>query len=85
MLRDGPLTVSELARQLDMSARDVADDLAHLERSLRRAGAALEVEPARCRKCGFRFAKEKLRKPGKCPACRGTWITEPRISLDSGA
>jgi hypothetical protein len=53
----------------------------HLERSLRRAGAGLIVEPAHCRSCGFRFGPEKLRKPGRCPACRGTWIAEARISV----
>jgi len=75
------MTVSELATQLEMTQRDVADDLLHLQRSLRAAGAGLAVEPAHCRKCGFRFGEEKLRKPGRCPVCRSTWIAEPRIGV----
>jgi len=40
------------------------------------------VEPARCRKRGFRFHSEKLHKPGKCPRCKGTWISEPLIAVE---
>jgi predicted Zn-ribbon and HTH transcriptional regulator len=80
-LLDHPMTVAEIARQLGVPVRDVADDLAHLERSLRRGDRRLVVHPAACRGCGFTFGPDKLRRPGKCPKCKGTWITEPRVEV----
>jgi hypothetical protein len=39
--------------------------------------------PAVCKKCGFVFAKrEKLKRPGKCPVCRGESIREPRFTIE---
>jgi len=38
----------------------------------------LMIVPAECKKCGFVFAKrDKFRKPGKCPVCKGESIQEP--------
>ena len=42
----------------------------------------LDLAPARCRKCGFEFGTDKLRKPSKCPKCKDTWISEPRIKIE---
>ena len=77
-----PRSVSSIARELGLARGDVEDDLRHLIRSARAAGHHVIVEPARCRRCGFTFAEDKLSKPGKCPACRGTWLCEPQISID---
>jgi transcriptional regulator len=76
-----PRTVSSLARELGLRRGDVEADLRHAIRSARAAGERVEIEPARCRQCGFVFGPEKLSKPGKCPACRGTRIYEPLISI----
>ncbi len=81
-LRNKPYTLSELALRFECKPRDVEEDLRHLERSLGRQGLRLVVDPARCRHCGFTFSKHKLRKPGKCPRCRHTWIEEPRVWVD---
>ncbi|MFQ5508455.1 MAG: transcriptional regulator [Leptospirillia bacterium] len=79
----GPVSVRDLARQLQVKVRDLADDLAHLEKSLRRTDRHLLVHPARCRKCGFVFSPDKLTRPGRCPACRGSWITDPRVEVQA--
>lgn len=81
LLLDRSVTVSELAEQLAQPPRDVEADLEHLRRSLRGSPLHVAVVPARCRKCGFAFRADKLRKPGKCPRCRATWIVEPRIGI----
>jgi hypothetical protein len=53
-----------------------------VERSLHHSGGALVVEPAECFRCGFVFTKrERLRKPGRCPVCRGEVILEPLFSV----
>jgi len=81
LLRDEPLTVHEIAREMECPVTEVIDALRHLQKSLRHRPERLEVEPARCRKCGFTFSSDKLSKPGKCPRCRSKWIREPRIGI----
>jgi len=80
-LLNSPMTVPEIARLVGAPLKDVADDLAHLERSLRRGTRRMRVHPAVCRGCGFTFSAEKVLRPGKCPKCRGTWISEPRVEV----
>jgi predicted Zn-ribbon and HTH transcriptional regulator len=81
LLSDEPRSVSWLARELGLKRGDVEDDLRHALRSARAAGHQILVVPARCRSCGFTFNEEKLSKPGKCPACRGTRLYEAQISV----
>ena len=81
MLLDRPLTVTEISRLADQKGKDTAEDLEHLLKSLKHTEYEAKVEPAVCKKCGFAFGPEKLRKPSKCPKCKGTWITEPRIQV----
>ena len=82
LLLDHPMSVAEIARAVGARPRDVRDDLRHLLRSLKRDGYRAVIEPAECSKCGFRFREDKLLKPGKCPGCKGSWITEPRIRIE---
>jgi predicted Zn-ribbon and HTH transcriptional regulator len=77
-----PRSVSSLARELGMKRQDIEDDLRHAIRSARAAGHRVVIEPARCRSCGFLFGEDKLLKPGKCPACRGTRLYEAQIRVD---
>lgn len=77
-----PRSASSLARELGLPRRDVEDDLRHMIRSARAAGHRVIVEPARCRACGYVFGEEKLSKPGKCPACRSTWLFEPQVRVE---
>jgi hypothetical protein len=76
-----PRTASSLARELGLRRGDVEEDLRHAIRSARAAGERVVIEPARCKQCGFLFDPEKLSKPGRCPACRGTRIFEPLVSI----
>ena len=81
LLMEQPRSVSWLARELGVRRGDVEDDLRHAIRSARAGGRQVFVVPARCRACGFVFDDERLSKPGKCPACRGTRLYEPQISV----
>jgi predicted Zn-ribbon and HTH transcriptional regulator len=80
-LLNAPMTVAEIAREAGVPMKAVADDLAHVARSLRHGGRRLVVHPAACRKCGFTFGPDKLTRPGKCPECKGTWVSEPRVEV----
>ncbi len=81
LLTAEPRSVSWLAREFGLRRGDVEEDLRHALRSARAAGHTIVVTPARCRACGFTFGEDKLTKPGKCPACRGTRLLEPQISI----
>jgi hypothetical protein len=80
LLLDRPLSVSQLAGLLRQTPRDVENDLTHLLRSLTHTAFGVAVTPARCRKCGFVFSESTLHKPSKCPECRSTWLSEPRVA-----
>jgi len=81
LLGQQPRSVSSLARDLGLKRGDVEEDLRHTIRSARAAGCRIDILPARCRACGFTFDEQKLSKPGKCPACRGTRLYEAQISV----
>ena len=82
LLQGNPLGLKDIAEVLEMTPRDVEDDIKHLIKSLKHSDYQLRVTPARCRKCGFRFKQEKLHKPGKCPRCRESWIREPLLEIE---
>ena len=76
-LLDKKMNLSEIARAVHETPKDVIDALTHLAKSSKHAEYELVVTPAECRKCGFEFRTDKLSRPGKCPACKGTWMYEP--------
>jgi transcriptional regulator len=82
ILQERAISLRELALVLDSRPRDLEEDLHHLFRSLRQSSLVPVITPASCRSCGFRFDDHKLHKPSKCPRCKGTWISEPLISLE---
>jgi transcriptional regulator len=85
LLTTEPQSVSTIARALGLRGRDIEDDLHHMLRSARARGDRIEVIPASCRTCGFTFDEDRLTRPGRCPACRGTRLFEPllrRIEVD---
>jgi predicted Zn-ribbon and HTH transcriptional regulator len=76
-----PRSVSWIAREMGLRRADIAEDLHHALRSARAAGHRVEIVPARCKSCGFVFGQDKLVKPGRCPACKGTRLFEPLIAI----
>lgn len=78
-------SVSSLAREMGTTRSAMEEDLQHAIRSARAQGHGVRVVPARCKSCGFLFGDEKLSKPGRCPACKGTRLYEPLIGLDGAA
>jgi len=82
LLLGSPMSVAAIARLVRQAPRDVEVDLRHLLKSLQHTEFTVRIEPARCRKCSFEFDSGHLGKPSKCPACRSTWILEPRIGLN---
>jgi transcriptional regulator len=81
LLSDQPRSVSSLARELRIPRGDLEDQLRHAIRSAQAAGLRIVVEPARCKSCGFLFADDKLGKPGRCPACKGSRLFEAQVTV----
>lgn len=82
LLLHNPLRLSELASLRKAPLKEVLNDLQHLKKTLKRSrDYRFDITPAVCRQCGFAFATNKLSRPGKCPACRGTWIEEPVVQV----
>jgi predicted Zn-ribbon and HTH transcriptional regulator len=82
LLAGEPLSAREISTLLGIPERTVGEHLRHIRRSLHRQGRTLLVTPPVCHLCGFVFARrERLERPGKCPACRGQSIADPRFAV----
>jgi transcriptional regulator len=76
-----PRSVSSLGRELGLDRGAVEDHLRHMLRSAAARGDRIEILPARCKACGFEFGPERLAKPGRCPACKGSRILEAMVRI----
>jgi len=82
ILVDQTLSAKDISGEVHIPEKDVYDHLEHIERSTHKTGHHLTIIPAECLKCGFVFKKrERLKKPGRCPVCRGEQIQEPLFSV----
>jgi hypothetical protein len=84
VLVQGQRSAKELSAEVRISEKEVYDHLEHIRRSMDTSGQHLVVVPAECKKCGFVFSKrERLKKPGKCPVCRGESIHDPQFAIEA--
>lgn len=82
LMVDEALTLTELSAEVRVTEHDLPGHLEHLGKSLKRDKLRLETFPARCLGCGFLFEKRaRFTRPGKCPACRGRRISQPRFRV----
>ena len=82
VLSHEPRSISSLAREFGANRSDLENDLRHAIRSARAQGHRVRVIPARCKNCDFVFDDDKLSKPSRCPACKGTRLFEPLLQID---
>ena len=77
-LLDGQtFSVGGISKEVRQSEKEVAEHLDQIGRS-----GLLTIIPAECNGCGFVFKKRKRpSKPGKCPVCRSTHISQPLFTL----
>jgi predicted Zn-ribbon and HTH transcriptional regulator len=76
-----PRSASSLARDMGLRRNEIEEDLQHALRSASAAGHRIEIIPARCKDCGFTFGHDRLVKPGRCPACKGSRLFEALIRI----
>jgi len=83
LLAGETVSALDISREVRIPEREVCDHLEHIRKSLRNAGLHLQVVPAACGECGFVFHKRtRLTKPGKCPLCHSSYISEPLFSTN---
>lgn len=71
------LPVNVLSQEIRLSEKEIYSHLEQMQRT-----GILKITPARCCGCGYIFAKrDRLKKPGKCPRCKGTHIEQPLFSV----
>ena len=82
VLEQGERSAKEVSSEVGISEKEVYSHLDHIRKTMNTTGRRLAITPAECKKCGFVFSKrERLKKPGKCPVCRGESIHEPLFSI----
>lgn len=82
LLGEAPRTAHELSALVHLPEKDVVPHVEHLARSLRKGDERLDVEPARCRDCGFVFReRRRLARPSACPRCRSGHLSAPVFRL----
>ena len=78
LLKIDSLPIGALSREIRQSEKEIFEHLKQIQKSMN-----LRMTPAECGSCGYVFEKrERLKKPGKCPKCRSTFIEEPLFSID---
>ena len=82
-LTDTALDFEELRIELHVPVHVLDEDLRHVARSVRAAGGRLTVERPVCSDCGFRFARETFKPPGRCPRCRSHRVTGPVLRVEN--
>ena len=82
ILAAGTVSAKDLSSEVRIPEKEVYEHLDHIRKTMSKRDHQLAVTPAECAKCGFAFSKrERLKKPGKCPVCKGELIREPLFSL----
>jgi len=82
-LLQGMCSARALSAAVRIPEREVYNHLEHIHKSITSSDRHLVIMPAECKKCGFVFAKrEKLKRPGKCPVCKGESIREPLFAIE---
>lgn len=82
VLENQTLSAKEISAHVGIPEKEVYDHLQHIQKTINNKFKTLDIVPAECNKCGFLFKKrERLKKPGRCPVCRGESITAPLFTI----
>jgi transcriptional regulator len=82
LLADREMDARELSREVGINEKEVYDHLAHIKRSLAARGSKLTVRPSECLGCGYVFKdRRRLTRPGRCPRCRESHLTNPAFKI----
>ncbi len=73
-----------ISQRLGIREKEAYDHIPHIIRSISAMGKKLTLTAAQCMSCGYIFrSREKVFKPGRCPACKKERIEPPRFKITS--
>ncbi len=82
ILKEGTFSAKDISAEVRIPEKEVYGHLEHIRKTTDKKERHMTITPAECVKCGFVFGKrERLKKPGKCPVCKGELIREPFFSI----
>lgn len=82
LLGNAECDARQISRELGIGEKEVYAHLPHVARSVSKQGKKLETVPARCIACGYAFAaRQRMTRPGRCPACKSERIAQPRFRV----
>jgi len=80
MLCESRWSFDALLDVLGGTRRELEDDLAHVDRTLRRHGLRVIIRDGQCWSCHFQFHPHRVRPfraPGRCPMCHSERVEPP--------
>lgn len=81
LLRDRPLSATELADAAGTTPDAAVTHVRHVARSLDAAEDDVAVAPPRCRSCGFDGFDDPANRPSRCPRCRSEDVADPTFTI----
>jgi transcriptional regulator len=82
-IEKGFCSAKDLSAAVKIPEREVYAHLEHIQKTLASSRRRFLIRPAECKRCGFSFSKrDRVKKPGKCPVCRGESIREPLFGIE---
>ncbi len=71
-----------ISQNLRIREKEVYEHMPHITRSAAAIKKKLQIIPAECNTCGYKFkTRKKISKPGRCPACKKERIEPPRFKI----
>lgn len=84
LLQREALSALEISQAVRIAEKDVYRHLVHIQKSVAGQGRQLSVTACACLACGFTFKeRRRLTRPGRCPRCRQTRISQPVFSIQN--
>ncbi|MFT4933096.1 MAG: putative Zn-ribbon and HTH transcriptional regulator [Natronomonas sp.] len=83
-LRQGPLSLTALAEEFQVTTSAALEHLQHVAQSVE-SGDGDErflVAPPECRDCGFDGFDDPLNRPSRCPECKSEAVSEPAFRIE---
>lgn len=86
-LETNSASINELAEILEVSQKNIADDLEHVFKTLKNHTSRLLIRPAQCLnlKCEFVFStnRKKIADPSRCPKCHSERIQPQSFKIEN--
>lgn len=83
--KDATLELNSISRELKYSDKHtLVNDIHSVAKTLKNDGIKIEIIPAYCLKCGFKFKQTEFdfKIPSRCPRCKEERIEWPQVKIE---